>query len=385
MIYLNHAATSFPKPACVIEAYTQSINALPSAQFRSAGIFDNSDLFLQTKKRLGEILGLADTKRIYFSSGSTEGLNQIIFGLPFEADQYLTTATEHNSVLRPLFNLTKGKKPVVVPCDPNGIVHIEQLEAHLSGRTKALVINHCSNVTGAIQDMEGIGAFAKAHDLFLIVDVSQSAGCVEIHGDAWGVDALAFTGHKSLRGVQGTGGFYIREGIPLRPLLYGGSGRDSMRIQYEPDTYEYEVGTQNSYGIAALNCAAEYVLERGVAAIHKKELALAEHLVDRLSSMDHVHIYGASLKDRGPLVSLSVDGISPADAAYILQSNYEIITRAGLQCAPLIHGCIGSGENGTLRISFSDETEAAQLDAVAEALGDIAKAANGSEGFYENH
>ena len=131
MIYLNSAATSYPKPACVVEAYTQSINALPSAQFRSAGIFDNSDLFGQTKRRLGEILGIRNTEQIHFTSGSTEGLNRIIFGLPYEADEYMTTATEHNSVLRPLYNLTEGKKPVVVPCDENGVVSIAQMEQML--------------------------------------------------------------------------------------------------------------------------------------------------------------------------------------------------------------------------------------------------------------
>lgn len=377
MIYLNSAATSYPKPACVVEAYTQSINALPSAQFRSAGIFDNSDLFGETKRRLGEILGIRNTEQIHFTSGSTEGLNRIIFGLPYEADEYMTTATEHNSVLRPLYNLTEGKKPVVVPCDENGVVSIAQMEQMLTDATKVLIVNHCSNVTGAIQDLCAMGRFARKHHLIFCVDVSQSAGCIEIHADEWGIDALAFTGHKSLLGVQGTGGYYVRDGIVLKPLIYGGSGKDSMRIRYEPENYEYEVGTQNSNGIAALNRAAAYVLDKGIAAIHERESELAYHLIGKLSAIDHVNMYGKNLKDRGPVVSLSIDGIIPADVAYILQSNYNIITRAGLQCAPLIHEYIGAGQSGTLRVSFSDETTTAQLDVLAQAVGDIAHAANG--------
>lgn len=377
MIYLNSAATSYPKPACVIEAYTKSINALPSAQFRSAGIFDNSDLFAQTKARLGQILGVAKTENIHFTSGSTESLNRIVFGLSFRADEYMTTATEHNSVLRPLYNLTEGKEPVVVPCDENGVVHTGQLERALTDRTKALIVNHCSNVTGAIQNLKEIGAFARKHGLILIADCSQSAGCIEIFADEWGIDALAFTGHKSLLGVQGTGGYYVRDGIVLKPLLYGGSGKDSARIKYEPDNYEYEVGTLNSNGIAALNQAADYILQRGVANIHARERKLAGYLIERLSEIDHVRLYGEKLEDRGPVVSMTVDRLSPSDIAYILQSNYNIITRAGMQCAPLIHACIGSGEDGTLRISFSDETTTEELDRLAGAVRELAGAANG--------
>lgn len=376
MIYLNSAATSYPKPACVIEAYTKSINALPSAQFRSAGIFDNSDLFTQTRERLGQIFGIAKTENIHFTSGSTEGLNRIVFGLPFRADEYMTTATEHNSVLRPLYNLTEGKEPVVVPCDENGVVHIEQMEQALTDEIKALIVNHCSNVTGAIQNLKAIGAFARKHDLILIADCSQSAGCIEIFADEWGIDALAFTGHKALLGVQGTGGYYVRDGIVLKPLLYGGSGKDSARIKYEPESYEYEVGTQNSNGIAALNQAADYILKQGIANIHARELKLAQYLIKSLSEIDHVRLYGKELEDRGPVVSMTIDQLLPSDIAYILQSNYNIITRAGMQCAPLIHACIGSGKDGTLRISFSDETTREELDQVVAAVGELAGAAN---------
>lgn len=376
MIYLNSAATSYPKPACVVDAYLQSVNALPSAQFRSAGIFDNGDLFGQTKEGLGKILGISDTDCIHFASGSTDGLNRIIFGLPYEANQYITTATEHNSVLRPLFNLTPGQEPAIAPCNEEGVVSIEALKSTYTSRAKVLIVNHCSNVTGAVQDLQAIGEFARKHQLIFMVDVSQSAGCMEIKADEWGIDALAFTGHKSLLGLQGTGGYYVKKGLELKPLLYGGTGKDSSRIHYEGD-YEYEVGTQNSNGIAALNVACQYLLAKGIASIHEKENDLGQYLLSALDGVNHIKIYGRNLKGRGPVVSLGIDNMAPSDVAYILQSSYNIITRAGLQCAPLIHDYIGSGKQGTLRISYSDMTKLEELDSLVAALKDIAQAANG--------
>ena len=421
MIYFNYAATSYPKPSCVTDAYVSSVNALPSAQFRSAGIFDNSDLFAQTKMRLGELFGAKNSGNFYFASGSTDALNRIIFGLSLEADEFMTTATEHNSVLRPLYNLAdynsergalspscftehrndketqvvsslsdrqdnketcfsghfvEKKVPIIVPCDENGLITVESVQNHLTKRTKALIVNHCSNVTGAIQDLRAIGKFAKEHGLFFIVDASQSAGCVEIKIDEWGIDALAFTGHKSLFSVQGTGGYYVRKGFTLKPLLYGGTGKDSMRICYTPDTYEYEVGTQNSHGIAALNRACEYILDKKVSAIYEKEQEIGAYLVKELSEIAHLHLYGKGLKERGPVVSLGIDGMKPADIAYILQSSYNMITRAGYQCAPLIHAYLGSEDGGTLRLSYSFLTTKEELDEAVSALKEIAQAAN---------
>lgn len=373
MIYLNYAATSYPKPACVIEAYNESINALPSAQFRSAGIFDNSDLFDETRQLLGTLLGISEYNNIYFASGSTDGLNRIIGGLGFEADEYITTAIEHNSVLRPLFNLGQNREPVIVPCDKDGIVNADVLESMICEKSKVLIVNHSSNVTGAIQDVEAFGKIAKKHGLRFVLDVSQSAGCIPIKADEWGVDALAFTGHKSIMGVQGTGGYYVRSNMKLKPLLYGGTGKDSTRIKYEND-YEYEVGTQNSSGIAALNAAVKYVLSKDIELIHSVENEKMNYLVNELKTIDNLILYGGKLKNRGPVISFKLKDFAPADLAYILQSSYGIITRAGLQCAPLIHQHMGTEKEGTLRVSISDETTREEIDALINALREIAKA-----------
>ena len=373
MIYLNNAATSYPKPDVVKKAYLDAVEGLPSGQYRSAGVSDNADVFSLCRKRLGALMGIADTDRIYFASGSTEGLNALMAGLDIKADSVITTVTEHNSVLRPLYNLPGVKgEPALISCDADGYVDPGLIEKEAKrGRAKAIILNHCSNVTGAVQDAGAIGDIARRYGLTYILDVSQSAGCIKISADEWGVDALAFTGHKSLYGLQGTGGYYVRRGLKFIPFRYGGTGYDSSRIRYEDGDYEYEVGTQNASGIAALSAAAGWLLEQGIAHIREQEMALMNCLLTGLSEIHGVHVYGSGLSDRGPVVSLGIYGITPSDAAYILQNSYGIVTRAGLQCAPLIHDHIGSGKNGTLRVSLSLFNTAEDIEALLDALRDI--------------
>ena len=374
MIYFNNAATSFPKPDAVIKTYKDAAESLPSGQFRSASSMADGDIFSLCKKRLGDLMGISATDRIFFASGSTEGLNVILGGLGIRSGQIITTVTEHNSVLRPLYNLPliKGEPPVLLACDENGYVPPELFEEEAKkGQAKAIVLNHCSNVTGAVQDAKAIGDIAVRYGLLYILDVSQSAGCVEIRADEWGVDALAFTGHKSLMGLQGTGGYYVREGISLIPLKYGGTGLDSSRISYEDGRYEYEVGTQNSAGIAALSAALQWIGDRGMDAIAKKERRLCGYLKDGLSGISGIRIFGKDISEGGPVVSFGMDGILPSDLAYILQNSFDIVTRSGLHCAPLIHEHIGSGDKGTFRVSFSYLNEEAEIDELLSALREI--------------
>ncbi len=373
LIYLNNAATSYPKPEIVKKVYMNALDSLPSGQFRSAGIADNSDIFGTCRKRLASLMGIAEAERIYFTSGSTEGLNAIIAGLKLKADQVITTVTEHNSVLRPLYNLPGIKgEPALLPCDENGYVEPELFEKTASsGKYRAVILNHCSNVTGAIQDVKAFGEIAGKHGLIFILDASQSAGCLDIRADEWGVDALAFTGHKSIMGVQGTGGYYVRQGLSFTPLKYGGTGLDSSRVVYENEEYEYEVGTQNAPGIAALSSAVEWVLSQGIDKISDKERVLCEHLIKGLSSVNGVRVIGQEPVSRGPVVSFITEGFAPSDMAYILQNSYGIVTRAGLHCAPLIHKYIGSGDKGTLRVSFSYFNTEEDIEALLTVLREI--------------
>lgn len=374
MIYLNNAATSYPKPDAVINAWQKAIRELPSGQFRSSADADGADILSCCRNRLGRLLGIADTDRIYFTSGSTEGLNAIIAGLGIEASRIITTATEHNSVLRPLYNLPGiGGSPFLLTCDENGTVSPESLEEKAkNGDFAAFILNHCSNVTGAIQDAGAFGEIAKRYGLIYILDVSQSAGCMEIKADEWGVDALAFTGHKSLMGPQGTGGYYVRDGIKIRPLKYGGTGFDSSRLLYDEDTYEYEAGTLNYPGTEVLSEALRWVSDTGVDSIREKERQLTDCLISELEKTDGIRIFGKDLKDRGPVVSFTSGILPPSDIAYILQNSFGIVTRAGLHCAPLIHDHIGSGNKGTLRVSFSYFNEKEDVDALIAALREMA-------------
>ncbi len=382
MVYLNNAATSYPKPMCVRETLVRTIDAPPSGQYRSAGISDAGDIMGECRKRLGAILGIRDENRIFFSSGSTESLNMLFGGLGIPPEQIITTVTEHNSVLRPLFNRTGGA-PVLLPCDAEGFVSPAVFEAEArKGAARAAVLNHCSNVTGTVQDTAEFGRIARKYGLVFVLDVSQSAGCLSVKADEWGVDALAFTGHKSLLGIQGTGGFFVREGVPFTPVMFGGTGRDSRVIVYgseskglsdihapsASDGYEYEVGTQNMPGIAALNEAAGFLLSKGIEQIIAEEKALTEYCTARLSKIEGIRLIGQGNHAHSPVISFQSDILPPADLAYVLQNSFGIVTRAGLHCAPLIHKYIGSGEQGTVRVSFSLFNTKEDIDALAAAL-----------------
>ena len=379
MIYLNNAATSYPKPQQVLDAMVSAAENLPSGQFRGSGVQEREDLFSACRENLGRILGIRETGRIFFSSGATESLNSLFSGLGLEAGSVITTATEHNSVLRPLYNQKKtGCAPVIVPCDENGFVDPDRIRdiakrIH-AARCRAIILNHCSNVTGAVQNVQAIGSVAKEYGFLFILDCSQSAGCIPVEADAWGVDALAFTGHKSLLGLQGTGGHYVLSDIPFRPCKFGGTGRDSRKLVYSDADYEFEPGTQNGPGIAALKAACDVLLSHGIQAVCASESMLRLFLVSKLEQIQGIRILG-HCKDTqhqyGPIVSFTVKGLKSADVSYILQNSYGILTRAGLMCAPLIHPYLGTEPDGVVRISFSVLTKEADLKELVQALEEI--------------
>lgn len=372
MIYLNNAATTYPKPQCVQEACTAVFHKLPEGQFRSVGAPEGGDIISACRERLGVLLGIRETERIHFSSGATESLNKILYGLGIPADQILTTATEHNSVLRPLYNIPEIKgEPKILPCSGTGRISPEQLEQALTTDIRAVVINHCSNVSGCIQEMEQIAKIVKRKGRLLIVDISQSAGCIPVDVDGCGADAVAFTGHKSLFGIQGSGGYYVRGGIEFVPMFFGGSGRDSERLRYDKESYEYDTGTGNGIGAAALYAGTGYVLERGVPAIQEKEQEMIRHLYREFSVIPGLMLCGNEQENKGPVLSFHLKDLMASDVAYILQNGYGIVTRAGLHCAPLIHGYLGTEKYGTVRVSLSDLNTWAEIRALVGAVREI--------------
>ena len=373
MIWLNQAATTFPKPRCVLEAHAAALSAPPEGQFRGSAA-RNRDVFDRCRENLGRLLGIADADRIYFTSGATDAANALVNGLPLAGKRVLATQTEHNSVLRPLMNLTDRVGSVeIVSCDPLGRVDPADAARMLSRPAAALFVNHCSNVTGMVQDIPALMEIAHRHGALLVLDASQSAGCLPVEADAWGVDALIFTGHKALFGPQGTGGYYVRPGVPIRPFRFGGTGRNSRQLTYDNGDYEYEVGTQNAPGIAALNAGVEYVLERSIDAIHAKERELMKALYEGLASVPGVTLYGDYERCHGPLLSFNIRGLTPSDVAYILSGSYGIAVRAGHHCSPLIHDAMGTPERGTVRVSVSDMNTKADIDALAAAVREISE------------
>lgn len=380
MIYLNNAATSYPKPPCVKETLQAYVNSTPVSQFRGSSDNRGEDIIEKCRENLGRILGIQEINRIYFSSGATESLNTILCGMAdlLEDGEILVTQTEHNSVLRPILNHECLKKfcMKVIPCTSDGEVTIEAVRQLLTDRTRAIVVNHCSNVTGKIQNMKEIGELAARNHLFFVADVSQSAGCIPVNADEWQVDALAFTGHKSLLGIPGTGGYFIKSSHKMKPFQYGGTGSNSRQLIYEDD-YEYEVGTQNLPGIAALKAGTEYILETGLSAIMKKEVHLMELLYKGLNAMPGIILYSTQEKCKGPVLSFNFQQLSPSDAAYIFQNIYEITVRTGLHCSPLIHQAMGTEKQGTVRVSVSPFTTEEEIEEFLKAAEQMAGAGTG--------
>ena len=381
MIYLNNAATSWPKPDAVAQAMSVSLREPPPSDYRSTGS-TNDILGDMLRRRLATLMNIPHPDRIFLSSGATDSLNRLLTGLPLADKPVIVTATEHNSVLRPIWNHPHlQRQTAVIPCDEHGEVHPPAIEETLKKLANVagglLVLNHCSNVTGHIQDVKTTCRIAHSHSMMVLVDVSQSAGCTEVDAKGWDCDALVFTGHKALLGPQGIGGYYLRPGITLTPLLYGGTGRNSSRLTYDDGDHEYEVGTPNTPGMAGLMAAVDFIIDHGVKHIGEKTRRLTHLLTNGLRAIDSVTVYSPKSHDdihtytsQGPVVSFNIQGFTASDAGYILANSYGIILRSGLHCSPMIHQHLGTANGGTLRASLSvmntEDDVRALVDAVKE-------------------
>lgn len=370
MIYLNNAASSYPKPSGVAEALAAAVAAPPLTGSRgTTGASDDSNV---CRQQLGKLFG-ADPQKVFFTSGATEAMNLIVRGLPLR--RVVVTAAEHNAVLRPLAALLPDGAIQLVPCDENGYVDKTALEQALCSETDALFMNHCSNVTGAVQDLAYAGMLAHKNGTLFIVDAAQSAGAVPIDMSRDGIDILVFTGHKALFGPAGIGGFALRAGVPLRPAKFGGTGTESDSLR--PVAAElFEVGTQNGPGIAGLSAGLRFVLETGVETIGRRLSALTARLAAALRAIPGVRVYAAAEgAPSGGAVSFNIGGLTPADVGYILLHSYGIELRTGYQCAPLFMKNAGLG-NGVVRASVSYLTESGDVDALIEAVRQIAGSLN---------
>jgi cysteine desulfurase family protein len=377
VIYLDSSATSFLKPPQVAEAVFRSFNTIGNAgRGAHAPTLNASRLIYDTREKLAALFGTPDPSRIAFTCNATEALNIAIHGAIHPGEHVITTACEHNSVLRPLYLKEKeGTELTIIPADKKGRIRYDLLESSVKSNTSAIVLTHASNLSGNVTDLAFVSNFAKKHGLLLIVDASQTAGSLPINMVKMGIDILCFTGHKGLFGPQGTGGLYVREGLTLSPLKSGGSGIHSFDRQHPTDMpTALEAGTLNGHGIAGLNAGLDYILSTGVKNIHAKEISLARRFVNGISDISDLKLYGdIDAPLRTPIISLNIGNMSSASVSDILWEDYEICVRAGAHCAPLMHKTFGTEKQGAVRFSFSCFNTEAEIDTAIRAMHEIAE------------
>jgi len=386
-IYFDNAATSWPKPQAVraaLDAYFGGAGGNPGRSGHRMSIAA-ARVVEDARDRVAELFGVPDPGRVIFTKNATEALNVAIYGLVGPGDHVVTSSIEHNSVMRPLRDLEgRGAEVTVVPCAPDGTLDADDLRRAIRPDTRLVVTLHGSNVTGAVLPIGEIARAARASGVPYLVDASQTAGAVPIDAEAIGVDLLAFTGHKSMLGLTGTGGLCLAEGIEVPPLMRGGTGSRSD-LEFQPDFLPdaLESGTLNTAGLAGLAAGVGHVMETGVEAIHAHELGLVARFVEGVAEIEGVTEYGPKdLDQRCGVLSFNVAGMTCSEVGTLLDRDYEIMSRVGLHCAPGAHRTIGTFPTGTVRFGFGVFSTTAEVDRSLEALREIAawSAANRSGG-----
>ncbi len=356
MIYLDNAATSFPKPSNVYDEVLNCMKNYAANPGRSS-----HDMSLKASKKIAEaryeissLFNIDNPFNIVFTVNATEAINIAIKGIINKGDHVISTVIEHNSVLRPLSYLkNEGAEVSLINVDEYGFVQLNELKSKIKRNTKLIIINHGSNVLGTIQNLEEIGNLAKDRGIVFMVDASQTAGTFDIDVKKSNIGLLAFPGHKGLLGPQGTGALYIKDGIDLKEFISGGTGSNSSEMvqpDFLPD--KFESGTLNTPGIAGLCEGIKFIKKTGASNIKIHEENLTEYLLQELKKIQTVKIYGLkNSKNRASVVSINIENVDSAKVGYILNKK-GIAVRTGFHCAPLIHKVIGTEKFGTVRISL---------------------------------
>lgn len=380
LIYLDNGATSFPKPDEVyrfMDEFYRRYGVNPGRSGYDLCI-ESGDLVEATRRQLCAFFGGSDPNRLVFGYNATDALNLAIFGLLEAGDHAVTTHLEHNSSLRPLWHLEqRGVAVDWVDFDGRGYIDPDEVIARLRPHTRAVVINHGSNVIGTVQPVAPIGAACRARGIPLVLDVSQTAGMIPLDVEALGAGVICFTGHKSLMGPMGTGGMYVHESVELRQTRAGGTGvRSAQRHHLEEYPYRMEYGTPNLPGIAGLHAGVKWVQQQGVAAIHRFELDLWRRLRDGLRDIDGVVLHCADDDGSGERISVlsfNVPGLVAADVGTMLDVDHGIACRTGLHCAPMVHEHLGTDRiHGSVRFGLGPLNTAAQVDTAVAAVAEIA-------------
>lgn len=377
LIYLDNAATSWPKPESVYQAMDRFMRGVGASPGRSGHRLSIAagHIALEAREAVAQLLSIDDPLRTVFTSNVTAALNLALKGLLRPGDHAITTSVEHNSVIRPLRALeAQGVAVTVVECRPDGRLDPEGIELAIRPNSRLVVVNHASNVVGTVLPVQDIATVASRHNCWLVVDAAQTLGAYPVSVE--GVDILAFTGHKALYGPQGTGGLYIRRGLEetLEPLYEGGTGSRSSQ-QRQPDFLpdKYESGTPNTVGLAGLAAGVHFVLEQGVEAIRAHEERLTRLLIDGLRSIPGVQVYGTGDASRQvAVVSFNVDGLAPSEVGRLLDEDFGVLCRVGLHCSPLAHQTIGTFPAGAVRFSLGWFNSAADVERAVDAVRRIA-------------
>lgn len=379
MIYLDNAATTFHKPQCVIDAVVHAMQQMGNAG-RGAhdASLDAARMIYDTREKLARLFHADGPEQVAFTANSTESLNIAIQGLFQQGDHVITTQMEHNSVLRPLYEVERrGTELTILRADAVGNISYEEMEAAIRPNTRAVVCTHASNLTGNMNDLFRIGAICKKHGILLVVDASQSAGVYPIDMQKMQIDVLCFTGHKSLLGPQGTGGLCVRKGLVIRPLLMGGSGVHSYSKTHPAEMpTALEAGTLNGHGIAGLRAALSYLEETGMDRLRRQEMELMWLFYDGVTPLPGVVVYGdfsSRTMNRAPIVTLNIGSYDSGQVSDELYVRYGISTRAGAHCAPLMHQALGTVEQGAVRFSFSHQNTKEEVLEAISAVRELAK------------
>lgn len=386
MIYLDNAATTYPKPEVVYEAVLnqmKNFGANPGRSGHKLAIEAGRSIF-NARELVSKLFNINNPMQIIFTSNATEALNLAIKGVLSPGDHVITTSMEHNSVMRPIKTMERaGVENTIVQCNENGILDPLEVKKAIKDNTKLIVMTHASNVTGTLLPIEEVGKIAKEENILFLVDAAQTAGVYRIDVDKFNIDLLALPGHKGLYGPQGTGILYIREGLNVMHFKEGGTGSKSEELtQPEIIPDRYESGTPNTPGVAGLAKGVEFLMETGIDNIRRHEEELTQHFIDGLKVIPQVKIYGPQdATKQAAVVSINIGEEDSSEIGYILDKVFNIAVRPGLHCSPMAHKTVGSFEQGTVRFSMGYFNKKDDIDAAIIAIKSIVEQIYNEENY----
>lgn len=383
LIYLDNGATSFPKP--------EEVYSFMNEFYRNFGVnpgrsgydlcLESGEVVENTRQMFTTFFNGTDPNRLCFTYNATDSLNLIINGLLEKGDHVITTNLEHNSVLRPLYHLSKyqGIEVDYISCDKNGFVDPDDFPKKFKKNTKLVIVNHASNVVGTVQPVKEIGALCRKQEIVFAIDSSQSAGKVPIDMEKMNLDVIAFTGHKSLLGPTGIGGLYVREGVEIRHTRAGGTGvRSAVKTHLFEYPYRLEYGTLNVVGVAGLQAGLKWIQNKGLKNIHDHEMKLTALLRDGLKNINGVTLYFQdNLDNHISIIPFNIEGLEALNTGTLLDVDYNIACRTGLHCAPLVHEHLGTDKiHGTVRFGIGPFNTEEEIKTTVEAVEDIVRFRN---------